>query len=661
MVRLFILISLFGIVILGKAQNSKISESVEDLLEATGETMSDDSDIQEILDDWEDLQKKPLNLNSATNDDFMRLHLLSDVQINNLIAYRKKTGTIYSIYELLAVEGLNQDILQRIEPFLTFEDSSNQIVNGRKSTDVLMRTTRTLNGSDNAAQSKYEGSPQKLYFRMKHVSSKVEYGFVAEKDPGEAFFRKSNKQGFDYNSGFANFGLNRNIRVFVGDYTVRFGQGLVAWQGFSMGKSAETTQVFRSAQGIRPYTSTDENQFFRGLAAQFKYLNFTASPFVSLHKMDASLDTIEGARYFGALQTSGYHRTGTEVGNEKSLTQFSTGTHLMFESGNWAVGGTISFTRFNAFMNRSDEPYNQFLPEGKNSFVGGIDWKGSLKKTFIFGECAISPNNGRALVSGVMLNPASNAELSLVYRNINKTYFSYFANVFTESSRVNDEHAIYLGFKIYPVSRVIFQAYADFFRFKWIKYTTAAPSDGTEFFAQLMYIPSQKTNFYLRFFQEEKGQRITEGAKKFNVPQLINRLRMNYVYNVSKEVCLRGRMELSYYSKQIAEKGFLVFQDVVFHPEGRTHSLNGRLAYYSTDGYNSRLYAYENDLLYSFAVPALYNKGIRSYLNVQKDFGKKITAWIKLASTFQLENKEQEGLSGNSIKAELKLQIRYRF
>ena len=661
MVRLFILISLFGIVILGKAQNSKIGGSVEDLLEATGETMSDDSDIQEILDDWEDLQKNPLNLNSATNDDFLRLHLLSEVQINNLIAYRKKTGTIYSIYELLAVEGLNQDILQRIEPFLTFENIGSQTISSRRSTDVLMRTTRTLNGPDNADQSKYEGSPQKLYFRMKHISSTVECGFVAEKDPGEAFFRKSNKQGFDYNSGFVNFGLNHNVRIFVGDYTVRFGQGLVAWQGFSMGKSAETTQVFRSAQGIRSYTSTDENQFFRGFAAQLKYKNFTASPYVSLHKVDASVDTIDGARCFGALQTSGYHRTGTEVENEKSLTQFSTGTHLLFASGNWAIGGTVSFTRFNAFLDRSDEPYNQFLPEGKNNIVGGIDWKGSLKKTFIFGEGAICSNNGRALVTGVMLNPASNAELSVVYRNINKTYFSYFANAFTESSRVNDEHAIYLGFKIYPVSRIVFQAYADFFRFKWIKYTTAAPSNGTEFLAQLMYIPSRKTNFYLRFFKEEKGQRITESTKKYNVSQLINRLRFNYTFNMSEEVCLKGRMEFSYYSKQIAEKGFLVFQDIVFHPEGKTYSLNGRLSYYSTDGYNSRLYAYENDLLYSFAVPALYNKGIRSYLNIQKDFGKKITVWFKLASTFQLENKEQEGLSGNSIKAELKLQIRYHF
>ena len=60
---------------------------------------------------------------------------------------------------------------------------------------------------------------------------------MAEKDPGEAFFRHSNKQGFDYTNAFANFRLgHKDSRIYVGGYHVRFGQGLVAWQGFSMGK-----------------------------------------------------------------------------------------------------------------------------------------------------------------------------------------------------------------------------------------------------------------------------------------------------------------------------------------------------------------------------------------------------------------------------------------
>ena len=661
MKRFIILIGFVGFVGVATAQNPKISRSVEDLLESTGETMSDDTDIQEILDDWENLQENPLNVNAASGEDLQRLHLLSEVQINNLIAYRNKTGTIYSLYELVAVQGLTQEILLKLEPFLSFE-SAGQAATKRPSTDVIARMNRTFNSSAQFDQSKYEGSPERYYVRMKHVSNRLEYGFVGEKDPGEAFFRKSNKQGFDYNSGFVNLGfVQNNDRLFIGDYNARFGQGLVAWQGFSMGKSVETTQVFRSAPGIRSSTSTDENQFFRGLAAQVKQGNFTFSPFVSYHKIDASIDTINGEPYFGALQTTGYHRTKTEIQNEKSLSQITGGAHLAVESGDWTFAATAVYNRFNAVMDRSDEPYNQFLPDGKDNFVAGMDWKGSLKKVFIFGEGAVSQNNGRALIAGAMMNPAQNAELSVVYRNINKSYFSYFANAFTESSRVNDEHALYLGFKIYPVSRLAFQAYADFFKFNWIKYTTAAPSNGTEFFAQLTYTPSRKTNFYLRVFQEEKEQRVIDGSQKYNFPQVINRIRLNYSRDLNSEVSMNSRAEFSFYSKQTKERGFLVYQDIAFRPEQKSFSLNGRLAYFSTDGYNSRLYAYESDLLYAFAIPALYNKGIRAFLNFQKDFGRRITAWFKIASTYQTTPSGGDASSGNSLKTEIKFQIRYHF
>jgi len=83
---------------------------------------------------------------------------------------------------------------------------------------------------------------------------------------------------------------------------------------------------------------------------------------------------------------------------------------------------------------------------------------------------------------------------------------------------------------------------------------------------------------------------------------------------------LKSRVEWSWYSKQSSEKGILICQDLVFLPPEKTFSMNGRLAYFHTDGYNSRLYAYENDVLYSFSIPALYGEGIRAYLNFQKSF-----------------------------------------
>lgn len=651
-----------GIALIAKAQEPAVQQTVEDLLESTGENMSDDTDIQEILDDLENFRQNPMNVNEATAGEFARLHLLSDLQIANLISFRMKTGTIYSIYEMAAIAGFTPDILEKIEPFIRFEAVGESRRRNKSFNDLFVRANRTFSSLDQPEQTKHEGSPDRLYLRLKHISANFEYGMVAEKDPGEAFFSQSNRQGFDYAGAFANFGIGKKgTRIFAGDYHVRFGQGLVAWQGFSMGKSAETTQVFRSGQGIRSYSSTDENQFFRGLAGRVNCRNFTFLPFVSWHKLDANIDTLDGSAYFGAFQTSGYHRTGSEISGKNALGQLAGGAHLTYSANRWSFGFTTVYTRFNVGMDRSDEPYNQFLPEGKESLVAGLDWKGSVRKIFVFGELAASANSGKALLAGLMVKPASNAEMSIVYRNINKSYFSYFANSFAESSRINDEHALYGGFKVFPAPRWIIQAYADFFSHKWIKYTTSAPSGGTEFFAQVAFKPDRNTAFYLRYFQEEKEQRFIADQLKYNEQQQISRLRLHFTHSPNGQISLKSRIEFSFYSKQGSEKGFLVYQDVVYKPLEKPFGLNGRLAYFKTDGYKSRLYAYENDLLYTFSVPPLYGNGIRSYFNFQYSLGARVSVWLKLAATRLFAQNADGQTEKSSTKSELKIQVRYQF
>ncbi len=660
--KLIFILAFVAVSVVVRAQEPSVQQTIEDLLESVGEGLTDETDIQEILEDLENFRQNPLKINQATSEELMRLHLLSEVQASNLIRFREKTGTIFSLYEMAAIDGFTPDILQKIEPFISFDTQSNGSGKRQSSGSLFLKSTRTFSSENTSTSTKNEGSPERYYMRLKHSLADFEYGVTAEKDPGEAFFSQSNKKGFDYTSAFANFRLGqKGNRIFLGDYHVRFGQGLVAWQGFSMGKSSETTQVFRSNQGIRSYSSTDENQFFRGVAGQFRFKRFSFSPFISLNKLDANIDTLDGKPYFGAFQTSGYHRYGSEITGENALTQLAGGANVTYSYNRWSFGATAVYTRFNAVMERGDEPYNQFLPEGKENMVAGFNWNGSVKNVFFFGEGAVGRNSGRALLSGMMFKPAKNAEFSMVYRNINKNYFSYFGNAFTESSRVNDERALYLGLKIFPASGWIVQAYADFFRFGWIKYLTAAPSDGTELFAQVSYSPSRQTNFYLRLFQEEKGQRLISDGLKYNAQQLINRVRFNFDHDLNERISLKGRLELAFYSKEGSEQGFLIYQDVFYRMPRRPFTFSGRVAYFQTDGYNSRIYSYENDVLYAFSVPANYGRGIRGCFNFQYRFGDKLALWLKFASTRQLKNYQEGQAIETSAKSELKVLLRYQF
>jgi len=57
------------------------------------------------------------------------------------------------------------------------------------------------------------------------------------------------------------------------------------------------------------------------------------------------------------------------------------------------------------------------------------------------------------------------------------------------------------------------------------------------------------------------------------------------------------------------------------------------MQYFETGGYDSRLYAYENDVLYSFSIPVFYDKGYRYYFNLSYDTTKNISIWLRWSQT----------------------------
>lgn len=90
-----------------------------------------------------------------------------------------------------------------------------------------------------------------------------------------------------------------------------------------------------------------------------------------------------------------------------------------------------------------------------------------------------------------------------------------------------------------------------------------------------------------------------------------------------------------------------------------------RYAVFDTKSYDSRVYAYENDVLYSYSVPALYYKGQRAYFIVNWDITRNFEIWVRVASTIYDNQTQQSVGSLNQIdsnhKTELKLQARLKF
>jgi hypothetical protein len=96
----------------------------------------------------------------------------------------------------------------------------------------------------------------------------------------------------------------------------------------------------------------------------------------------------------------------------------------------------------------------------------------------------------------------------------------------------------------------------------------------------------------------------------------------------------------------------------------KRYSGNIRLQYFETDGYNSRIYAYENDVLYYYAIPVFFTKGWKYYLNINYDLNSRISFWLKWAQTIYNDQKSigsgLDEISGNT-KSEIRILARVIF
>ncbi|MFN6014632.1 MAG: hypothetical protein ACK47F_08085, partial [Flavobacteriales bacterium] len=111
------------------------------------------------------------------------------------------------------------------------------------------------------------------------------------------------------------------------------------------------------------------------------------------------------------------------------------------------------------------------------------------------------------------------------------------------------------------------------------------------------------------------------------------------------------------------EKGMIITQDVLFKPKNLPFDLSLRYALFDTDSYDSRIYTYENNALYVFAVPAYYYQGSRAYILVRYSFFKHCDLWVRFG-TFIYNNRDSVGSGAEEVlgskKSELTFQLRIK-
>ena len=659
------------------AQEIPASESTVEMQAEQGAGENGDDELQLDADVF---HGRKYDLNILTKADLEKLPGVSPLQAAQLLRYRELFGPLITLHELQAVPGWDAVMIRRLIPYLMVTPERNSIKQmkaqfSKAEQRVVVRYVRMLERAEgyrkDSSGADFSGSPGQLQLRYR-VSFKKDWqaGWLAEKDAGEPLLGTKGARGFDFNSfHFFARSHGRIHAIALGDFTVGMGQGLIQWQGMGTGKSADVMHITKGAPVLKPYQSSGEFSFMRGAGVTFGSRRMELTLFGSFRQKDANLlhDSSGAAIAFSSWNTSGLHRTKAEYGHRHVVSEFAGGAVITRYWRNWKVSLNSVFYRFGSPAQKRDEPYNIYAFSGRNALNGSISWSGNLRNLHFFGETAMGRSGAKAILAGLLMSVDAKADLSLLYRNISRGYHAVAASAFTASSQPGNENGIYMGICFRPAMGWTLNCYADIFRFPWLRYSTDGPSGGSEYLVEARYVPDKQTEIYTRIRfsggeENESGQVIEPGILRVDRKTW----RTQAGFRLNRALTIRGRVELAAYKKEGGEqeRGFLWFNDWLYKPLGKPYSAIFRLQYFDTDSYASRIYAYENDIIYSYSLPGFSGRGGKCYLLISADLTRNLGIWVRAGRLFYREmGSEAEGPENipGRARTELKIEVRWLF
>lgn len=640
-------------------------------------SMEGDGDTQHWEDELEELSRRleePLDLNTATRAQLEQFPFLSDLQIENLLAYVYIHGPMQTVYELQAVEEMDKRTIELLLPYVCVQAVERSTAYPRLKHILKYGRHEALARLDIPCYTRkgYEKSylGPSAYHSLRYSFRYGDYlqaGITAEKDAGEPMFALHNRKGYDYYSPYLFISSRGWLRALaLGNYRLGFGQGLVMGGGFRLGKTfSMTTSDYRS-EGIRKHSSTDEYNYFRGAAATVSLLQpLRLSAFYSHRALDGVVE--EGV--ITSIYKTGLHRTQKEADKTHALTMQLMGGNLTYEKNALKVGLTGVYY----FMDRPYEPklntYAAHNLHGNNFYNVGMDYRLRLGRFSWVGEGAVG-KKGYAVLNRLMYNLSSGYRLQLLHRYYAYDYWAMFARSFGEGSTPQNENGWYLAAEAAPFARWKFFASLDLFSFPWWRYRISKPSQGTDAMFQADYAPRRNLSMYLNYRYKRKERDVSGTGGAVISPIYHHRLRCRLTY-APGFFTLRTTVDYNHFRQQDKgtyrfdrRQGYQFTQSFGCSLPRLPLSLSLQGTYFHTDDYDSRVYASERGLLYTFYTPSFYGRGFRYSAFLRYDVNKTFMFLVKFGQTVYQDRDEigsgNDRISGNK-KGDLQMQLRVKF
>ncbi|MDX2196300.1 MAG: helix-hairpin-helix domain-containing protein [Cytophagales bacterium] len=651
---------------------------------------TDNVPYEDVYESLFQFYRYPLDLNKATRDDLQDLFLLSPVQVEAFLKYREQNGKLLSMYEIQAIPGFDKATIDKLLPFVKVQDDGiykdargllKRMYNEHDNHYLIMRYQQTLEqqkgfAPDAKPSQKFLGSPEQLFARYRvYQKNDFSFGITTKKDVGEQLAWNPDKKqyGMDfYSAHLTLYNIGKIKCLALGDYQLMIGQGLASSAGFYRGKGAEPVLTAkRSNQGLRPYTSAMEFNYYRGAAITYalhKTIDFTA--YYSNRAVDANVikDTTDLDEYTSTIFINGLHRTDKELQGKGALNEQISGQYLQYNSvdGRLKIGLSSIYTWYDNRILRNPTLTTIYDFSGSNNLNLGADFSYVFQNFNFFGEINRSKSGGVAALGGFIASLHPTLDMALSARSYDVNYHAFYSNAFREQSLAQNERGIYWGVKYMPIKKLNFAGSFDRFEFPWLISRADAPTEGYEYRIRVNFMPTKKITLYAQYVGEVK--QLNAPNRVGNTDVLSNTHRRNYLinldYKAEKLITLKTRIQFSDFRQEMQplEQGIVALQDVNF--DFGKFRISTRFAIFDAQDYNVRIYVFEKNVLYAFAMPLYYGQGVRNYILLQYKINRQTDVWLRVA---QFNYRNQDNISSGlneidgSTKTDVTLQVKYDF
>lgn len=614
-----------------------------DIIENNLEDNLDDENFapDELLEELEELSGQRPNLNCLGYETAVRLLKLSDYQYYQLQLYLENYGALASIYELDGIDGFGKEererlqLLAEVAPVPKSSSFFKDFFKKGKS-KLLVRYGQILEhqaGYDTSRATHYAGTPGHAMFRYTFdTQGKFSLKISGEKDPGEQFFRGKQRYGFDFYSGSASvkdFGILKY--AVIGDYRLNFGQGLVLGSSLMSGKGGGAGNIRRFSTGIRAVAPTSESDFLRGCAATLGNSHVSG--------------TLFAGRTFGSTDNC----LGADFSYRRKL--FRVGARAVVHSQTDTSGTVLA-----------EKLKTSFSPTGFNI---AADYQAIVHRHLLFGEISVNQTGAVGLLQAILLTPIPTLKIAAIFRHYGNHYTNPLGHAFGTNTSNSGETGFYFTGDYVLSRHVTLNLYADYYRLTTLTYRTDSPVQGMDLGLSGEINITRNSMMNVKYSFRSKPENSPESVYYKQI-QEHHKHKIRLIWSNSPITALKLKTEFDWILNKYPMShehyaGLLLYQDIGLTFAKPDISLHARVAYFDTDRYNERLYAYENDVYYAFSIGSYYYKGVRGYFVVRYKY-KWLSIWLRLAHTYYIDRQViSSGLTqiDKPHKTEVKVQVMF--